>query len=190
MTNSALQNLSDEELFYQLKKDCEEAFSQLYKRYWQQLFYMAYKRLGNMEDAKEIVQDIFFTVWKKRHTLNIQCIPVYLAGMLRFAVYRQLSNAKRNSEMLKDLALSQANRRAECIDVDNKHLLEILTRFTESLPEKYRIVFVQHKLLDRPLEEVAEEIGVAPRTAEGYVTNVMKLVRKHRNKLAINIFLV
>ena len=43
--------------------------------------------------------------------------------------------------------------------------------------------------MDQPLESVAEQLGVSPRTAERYVIKVMTIMRHHLQKLAINIFL-
>lgn len=181
---------SDDDLLRLLKQGDDFAFRVLYDRYWQQLFFMAHKRLNAVEDAQEIVQNIFFTLWQKRASLEINCLPVYLAGMLRYAVFRQLANRKRRAVLMQQYRVIQGGRSIEALDLDNKQLLEILNRFTQTLPEKFRLVFIQHKLLDRSLEEVAAEMGVSPRTAEGYVARVMKIMRKHRHDLAFKSLLL
>lgn len=61
----------------------------------------------------------------------------------------------------------------------------MLSKLAGELPEKHRIVFLQHKLLDRPLEEVAVELGVSVRTAEGYVARVMQVMRQKREYLTL-----
>ncbi len=178
---------SDEILLNRLKAGDEAAFTEIYNQYWQQLFFMAHKRLQSGEDAKEIVQNVFLTIWTKREQLSIQSLPMYLAAMTRFAVYRHLANEKRRSDQIQQLQLS--SRLTEAVfDLDNKQFLEILTQLSNSLPEKYRLVFIHHKMLDRPLEEVARELGVSPRTAEDYVTKVMAIMRQHRRKLAFSLF--
>src|SRR6185312_3150226 len=101
---------------------------------------------------------------------------------------RHLSNEKRRDGMVKQFGQHQAN--VMNIDIDNKYLLDLLNRFTNDLPEKYKIVFVHHKLLDRPLEEVAEKLGVSLRTAEGYVSKVMEVMRKHKRSLLSDVFLL
>jgi RNA polymerase sigma factor (sigma-70 family) len=146
---------------------------------------MAHKRLVSAEDAREVLQNVFFSLWNKREKLDIQSLPLYLAGMTRFAVYRYLSNEKRRTNLLRNLQKSQGHRVADIFDLDNKQLLDILTRFTEELPDKYRIVFIHNKLLDKPLEEVARQLGVSPRTAEAYVAKVMRIMRNHRHRLVV-----
>ena len=77
------------------------------------------------------------------------------------------------------LALSPKFHESEMIHLENKQFLEILTELSNTLPEKYRLVFIHHKLLDKPLEEVASQLGVSTRTAEAYVSKVMSIMRLH-----------
>lgn len=181
---------SDEQLLKQLQHGNESAFTEIYNRYWERLFFIAHKRLSSAEDAKEIVQNVFFNLWQKRERVEIQSLPSYLAGMTRFAIYRFLGNEKRRGDVLKNFQQTGGQKRTDSFDHDNKQLLEILSRLTSELPEKFRIIFIHHKLLDRPLEEVAELLGVSPRTAEGYVAKVMEIMRHHRRKLSFTIFLL
>ncbi|WP_350340120.1 sigma factor-like helix-turn-helix DNA-binding protein [Paraflavitalea speifideaquila] len=62
-------------------------------------------------------------------------------------------------------------------------MLDLLVRFSEDLPDNYRLVFLHHKLLDEPLETVAKQLGVSPRTAERYVSKVMSIMRHRLQKL-------
>lgn len=179
---------SEEGLLRRLKAGEETAFTEIYNQYWQQLFFMAHKRLQSGEDAREIVQNVFLTLWSKRQQLEIQSLPMYLAAMTRYAIYRHLANEKRRADQVRQLELT-TNPMEKVFDLDTKQFLEILTRLSNALPEKYRLVFIHHKMLDRPLEEVARELGVSPRTAEDYVTRVMAIMRKHRRRLAFSILL-
>lgn len=173
-----------------MREGDETAFTEIYYRYWDRLFFVAHKRLSSSEDAKEVVQNVFFHLWEKRQRLEIRELPLYLAGMLRFAVYRHLANEKRRAGLIRRWGANQDRVREERFDLDHKQLLDILTQFTEGLPENYRIVFIQHKLLDRPLAEVAEQLGVSPRTAEAYVARLMRVMRQHRQQLSLAVFLI
>jgi RNA polymerase sigma-70 factor (ECF subfamily) len=186
----AYNSYTDNELTTLLQESNEAAFTEIYNRYWQQLFFVAHKRLSSAEDAKEIIQTVFFNLWQKREKLQIQSLPLYLAGMTRFAIYRFFGNEKRRSNILRTFQQTESHKVTESFDIDNKQLLEILTQLTSELPEKYRIIFIQHKLLDRPLEEVAEILGVSSRTAEGYVSKVMEIMRQHHRKLNFAILLL
>lgn len=179
---------NDQHLLRQLKNGSEAAFTEIYNMYWERLYFVAHKHLGSREEAREVVQNIFLTLWIKRESLEIQSLPLYLAAMTRYAVYRHLANEKRREGHLKNLQRRQSGKMAEIIDLDNKQLLDILTRLSNNLPEKYRVVFIHHKMLDRPLDEVAAILGVSPRTAEAYVARVMEIMRRNLQKLAYSLF--
>jgi RNA polymerase sigma factor (sigma-70 family) len=181
---------NDEFLLELLGKSDENAFAEIYRRYWEQIFFIAHKRLSSAEDAKEIMQTVFFSLWQKREKLQIENLTFYLSAMTRYAVYRYLSNEKRRDNLVKNFGQYHARKSVLSIDFDNKDMLEILARFTNNLPEKYKLVFLHHKLLDRPIEEVAEKLGVSPRTAEAYVSKVMEMMRKYRRSLLADTFLL
>ncbi|HEY4198804.1 MAG TPA: sigma factor, partial [Mucilaginibacter sp.] len=67
-----LQNIPDQELIARLGQGDRRAFTEIYKRYWERLFVVANNRLGNSEEAEEVVQDVFFSLWKRRETLQIE----------------------------------------------------------------------------------------------------------------------
>lgn len=167
-----------------LKDGDETAFAEIYNQYWERLYFMAHKRLQSAQDAEEIVQQVFLTLWHKRASLVIQSLPFYLAAMVRYATYRHLAGLQRKKEQT-DTLHAITSGLAPAFDIDNKFLLEILNRLANELPPKHRIVFLQHKLLDRPLEEVAGELGVSVRTAEGYVARVMQVMRQNRDYLSL-----
>lgn len=177
----------EHELLRHLASGGEQAFTVIYNRYWKPMFFIAHKKLQSVEDAKEIVQGVFFTLWQKRENLLINDLSLYLAAMTRYAVYRHISKEKKRKDQLKKI--EKNIKPTAAFDVENKQLLELLNRFTNKLPEKYRIVFLHHKLLDKPIEEVADQLGVSPRTAEGYVSKVMALMRNHHKKVAFSLLL-
>lgn len=82
--------------------------------------------------------------------------------MTRYAIYRHLANESRRAEVYKLHEAAESHKKMAVFDIDNKQLLEILTRYAGELPEKYSMVFLHHKLLDRPLEEVAQELVFLP----------------------------
>ncbi|WP_162303867.1 MULTISPECIES: RNA polymerase sigma factor [Chitinophagaceae] len=176
-------NDNERYLLQGLKAGDEAAFAAIYRQYWQQLFFVALKRLQSADDAKEIVQEVFLTLWQKREGLEIHSLPLYLSAMTRYAVYRATANKQRAQALAAKVA---APKEIAAIDLDNRQLLEILHRLSNELPEKHRLVFVHHKMLDRPLEEVAGMLGVSVRTAEGYSAKVMDFMRRRRKQLALS----
>jgi len=132
---SANHLLNDEKLTLLLHEGDGAAFTEIYNRYWNKLYYIAYKLLKETNAAEEIVQEVFLTLWKNKESLTIHAIDHYLAAMTRYAVYRFLSKEKQYR--IKENNIALMNIAAVCeIDVDNKILLEIITELSNKLPEK------------------------------------------------------
>ena len=62
---------TDEQLLLLLKEGNEAAFTEIYRRFWKLLFSVAANKLNDPEDAKELVQDVFTNLWKRRAELTM-----------------------------------------------------------------------------------------------------------------------
>lgn len=49
----------------------EDAFTEIYNRYWKKLFTLPANKLSNLHEAKELVQHIFLNLWKRRNAITI-----------------------------------------------------------------------------------------------------------------------
>jgi RNA polymerase sigma factor (sigma-70 family) len=170
------QLMDDGELIYLLKKGDELSFTEIYNRYWDKLYFIAYKLLRDTNTAEEIVQEVFLTLWKKRESLSIKSISPYLAAMTRYAVYRQAAQMKNSKRQENLLGILNVEAILE-IDVDRKILLEIITDMSNKLPEKCRLVFQYNKLQDLALVDVAEKLNISQKTAEGHLTKALRIIR-------------
>ena len=169
--------LDDNELFAYVRKDDELAYTELYNRYWQKLYFLSHKYLKSDADAREIVQEIFIIIWAERKSLSIASFPAYVAAMTRYAVYASVTRKKREVEKLIVGPGSQALSTVLSDLLENKMMLEKISKLSSRLPEKCRLVFIKNKLLDQPLAQVAEDLHISPKTAEAHLTKALKIIR-------------
>lgn len=173
---NALNLIKDEDIILLLKRGDQLAFTEIYNRYWDKLYYTAHKLLKDTDAAEEIVQEVFLILWQKRESLNIQSVTSYLSAMTRYAVFRYISNQKKSRQKENTLALSNIAAVAE-VNVDHKILLEIIAELSNKLPEKCRLVFQYNKLQDRSLVDVAEQLNITQKTAEAHLTKALRVIR-------------
>lgn len=186
---TAYSTYTDEELSALLRNGDEAAYTAIYNRYWDKLYFLAHKHLRIADAAEEIVQEVFLSLWKKRADLTIHSLSIYLAAMTRYTVYRALARKSKSAPI--DIAVAQealANS-TETDTMDNKLLLEIIEKLSVRLPEKCRIVFVRNKLLDQPLDQVAQDMNISTKTAEAHLTKSLKIIRKNLGDSLSVIFL-
>jgi len=81
----ALMVYTDEQLLQQIADDDRTAFTILYRRYWEGLFITASKVLRGKEEAADVVQDVFLSLWNRRHELDLQgSLAAYLHTSVRY----------------------------------------------------------------------------------------------------------
>jgi RNA polymerase sigma-70 factor (ECF subfamily) len=170
----------DNDLFALVKQDNAQAYTELYNRYWQKLYFVAHKHLKSDAEAREIVQEVFFIIWAKRKSLHIASFPTYVAAMTRYAVYASLARKKREVEKIRKEVSGQTLTATLSDFVENKWMLEKISNLSSELPEKCRLVFIKNKLLDQSLTQVAADLHISPGTAELHLTKALKIIR---NKL-------
>jgi RNA polymerase sigma-70 factor (family 1) len=182
--------LSEKELVDYLKQDKLSAFKEIYERYWKPLYGAAYKRLKSKELAEEIVQELFTTLWIKRHTLNISA---GVAGYLYNAVTHQVIDHYR-----KELVREKYKQAFRVIhnDMDNSTeeaiMLKELTETIESeislLPDKCRSVYELSRKEHKSNKEIAIVLGISEKTVENHLTKALKRLQLGLNNY--NVLLV
>src|SRR5690606_3771117 len=168
---------SDVDLITQLTTGDEEAFTEIYRRYWHKLFFLAYQKLKDTAAAEGVVQEVYLTLWKRKEELKIRSLPVYLAAMVRYAVYHYIAKEKKTQEFQHDWKKHQILSADAALELENKLLLEIIETLSNDLPEKCHLVFQYNKLEDRPINEVADTLNISAKTAEAHLTKALKIIR-------------
>jgi len=180
---------TDIELTALLRQGSEASFTEIFNRYWDKLYFIAHKHLKSPQAAEEVVQDVFMTLWQKRETLSIRSLPLYLAAMTRYAVYRNLAWQQKYGKTGISALKAEPSTSRELETIDNKLLLEIIEKLANHLPEKCRMVFIQNKLLDIPLHQVADSLNISPKTAEAHLTKALKVIRANLGD-ALSLFFI
>ncbi|ASU34467.1 RNA polymerase sigma-70 factor [Mucilaginibacter xinganensis] len=171
--------LNDKELSGLLGEGDEHAFTEIYNRYWSKLFAIATNKLRELDEAEEIVQDIFISLWKRRDELSvIDTLSSYLAVSVKYRVIKTLD--KRNSQQ-KYAEYSQYT--ATITDDSTQQWLEFeelksrLAVFVADLPEKCRLVFQLSREAGYSQKKIAAELGISEKTVEAHLGKAIKTLR-------------
>jgi RNA polymerase sigma-70 factor (ECF subfamily) len=109
------------------------AFDEIYRRYWQGLYSMAYKRVQSREISEEIVQDIFTSLWASRTSSSITNLSAYLFTAVKYKVINH--QAKEISR--KSYAKEQVRMVREDNSTEETVLLDDLNRALKMQSENY-----------------------------------------------------
>lgn len=162
----------------------DNAFSELYEKYYQQLLFFAVKCLGSTEGAADVVQDCFIKLWQLPRSLSeISSIRNYLYTMVRNRCTDLLHSKTRASKLEQEWQFYQENEPApsELLAIDRDILPEILSAM-KKLPPRMQEVFRLYYLEGKSYAEIGELLHTQPGTVRNQrnkaLQNIQKLLQK------------
>lgn len=172
--------MPDEELLAKIKQDDRTAFSELFRRYWTPLLDTAFRRLGSEQQAEELVQDIFVSLYLKRNELEITVsLKAYLHTALKYRVLNEVRGAVvRNNYKIAALTDTPVYEDVSS-KLEAKELEQEISRKLELLPEKCREVFILSRENNLPYKRIAEQLGISVSTVEKHIVKALKILRSN-----------
>lgn len=171
--------LSEQELAAYLRNGNTTAFTVVYERYWKQLYVMASQRLGDEDEAEEVVQEIFLNLWRRRHTFSLtSSFGNYLAVAVKFeildAMRKRAYVLKYNQEL--GNSFSEADE-TMLRQMDMAELQQKLRLTIQALPEKCQLVFRLKHEQGYTQKKIAEKLDISEKTVEAHLAKARKILR-------------
>lgn len=179
-------NQEDLELLEALKRRDKKWFEVFYKKYYKQLFTLAYRYVGASETAEEIVHDVFINIWNKADQLNIRLsMKSYLFrsvvnSSLNY-IKKEKADAEKKSAYLVVHHSEQEVEGDEQIDAEEE-LLKGLQEALALLPEKCKQVMYLSRFGKLKQQEIADQMDISVKTVKNHLTYGFKKLREHLGK--------
>ncbi|WP_179413518.1 RNA polymerase sigma factor [Mucilaginibacter sp. E4BP6] len=167
--------LNDYDLTALLREGNHAAYAELYHRYNQLLFVHAYKRLKDEEQAKDIVQEFFATLWTKRSSLYLK---TSLVGYFFTSVNNRIIDHFLHKDVQKKYIASFAgfaasnNTKADHL-IREKQLLLLIENEIQQLPPKMREIFQLSRQQYLSHKEIAEKLSISEKTVDRQISNAL-----------------
>lgn len=164
--------VSDISLIEQFKKGCLDSFEELVSRYKTKVYNLAIRLTRNPEDAEEVLQDVFSTLYQKVHFFQGKsAFSSWLYRIVMNAAFMKLRKRKQyNTISIEDLSPMS---RQECLDRDalslsrsysftlTREVRDVLSSAINKLPTQYRAVFVLRDVDGLSNQEVGEVLSIS-----------------------------
>lgn len=166
---------SDYDLLNLLKEGDDEAFAEIFDRYWKPLLYVAAKKLGNIDEAEDIVQDLFISIWSRRERLEITTsLNHYLAASVKYMVSRQLVSRLKKSPLDEETADGHGVHEG----LEFEQLESQLAQIVASLPEKCQLVYQLSRESGYSHKKIAESLKISEKTVEAHISKALRAIRR------------
>jgi RNA polymerase sigma-70 factor (ECF subfamily) len=177
---SSLTDYNEALLLADLRKGNVHAFEKIFKRHWESLYRSAKSKLHSHEEAEEVIQSIFSTLWEKREALLITNLPYYLNTALRNRILNMIRDKipqEKYWDYYKVFLPNHQNTTEHIVSFDE--LNSAVELAVNHLPEKSRQVFRLSKLEGRSNAEIADLLKVSEKAIEYHLTKSIKKLRVH-----------
>lgn len=153
----------------------EKRFSDYSHAHYRPLCLHALHFMGNVEEAEDVVQDTFASLWDKREQLeSIKSVKAYLYTAVRNNCLTRLRDAKPTTplDQLPSEALLSEEEQVERAEMEAR-----IWKMIDELPERRREVFLMAKRDGMSYKEIAKETGLTMKTIENHVFRAMRSLR-------------
>lgn len=170
---------TSDNILQQLATGDEKAIDWLFRQYYATLCQAAYKILPDEHIVEDLVQDVFYEVWKKRKQLRIEIsILAYLRRATRNKTLNyirdqkiDLRNAPPKEEIKSEATSTILHLMADDLQVE-------IDQAIDGLPERCRLVFVLSRFEELSYKEIADQLNISIKTVENQIGKALKSLRK------------
>lgn len=168
------------------KQHSQRAFREFYDLFYDRFFRIAYYYLKNEECAREVVLDSFMKLWEKRSVLpEIANMEDYCFILVKNTSLNYLEKESRRPTFSSDTpADPEAGDCSPEETLITEELFSVYVKALDQLPTRCREVFIKVREDKQSYAQVAEELGISPKTVDA---QLQKAVSKL--KTVINIYL-
>jgi len=150
----------------------------VFRDYYKPLVRYGNTFLKDSDDAEDIVQQVFVSLWEKRDQLDIQT-------SIRAVLYKSVQNACLNKiKHLKVRTIYADEVKATAVYEDSSdsvqaaELNERIQQAMESMPEQCGRIFKMSRFEQLRYQEIADQLGLSVKTIENQMGKALKIVRE------------
>lgn len=156
-----------------------ELFEQLFRRYQPALVAFANTFTRSPEDAREVVQEVFISVWQNVANLRADDnLKSYLFTATRNKALNFLAKKKLATVDAEPVVVERHHSTHNEAASDAGELETIIFNEVQQLPEKCREIFILSRQEGLSYKEIAERLDVSPKTVENQIGIALGRLKK------------
>ena len=161
-------------------------FEKIFRHYYTPLCMYAFSITGRKDIAEEIIQELFYKIWKDREQLSIySSLKNYLYGAVKnqslqylehLSVHRKYEENRLNCGDETDLSPQEL--------LEYQELEELVTTILKKMPERRRRIFLLHRMEGKKQKVIADMLSISLKTVEAEMTKAYRTLRQELRTFA------
>ena len=172
--------LEDLLLIKQIREGDIKAFETLFRKYYSPLVFYSKSITKSSQAAEDIIQDLFYKLWKEREKINIfKSVKNYLYISIRNRSLQYIQRegqvilSKTNYSLIAENEQTDASQNIEFIELE-----QVINKSMASMPKRRSKIFQMHRFQNMKYKEIAQTLSISEKTVEAEITKALKTLRK------------
>ena len=159
-------------------------FKQLLLPLYPRLQRVALRLLGNVEDAEDMVQEVYMKLWSKRDALpDVKNVEAYCVTLTKNMCIDRLRIAEADKADVDEVPTMLAATDDMEAQVERHDAVEQVKRIIGTLPEHQQQVITLRDMEDCSFEEIAEQTGLTAVNVRMLLSRARRTIRERFKKL-------
>lgn len=173
----------EDQLWKAIRNDNKDAFTEMYKTYYQFLFSYGLRISGHKDLTKDTMHELFLEIWKKRKELpEVQHLGYYLKTILKRKINKEIPKEQaRRLDYGEESHLNRVEYSYEelLIQSQSKEEMQAKVRTAILSLSKKQMEVIRMKFFDnKSYDEIATLTATTPRTIYNQVYESLRILRK------------
>ena len=177
--------ITDFELIKLLNVSDKASFEALYNKYVGMVYNFLNSVLRNEVLAEDLTQWCFMQLWESRSSMDPnRNLPAWLYVTARNAAYKEVRRKITASRYVEQLCQNEELAEADStlnsdLEVVRKEVLKVI----DKLPDARRRIFMMRVFENKSVAQIAEELGLSPKTVETQIYRAKSTLKKQVSEL-------
>ena len=170
------------------------AFDAIYERYAKRLYGFVLRYIKQEEDAKEIVQEVFITIWETREKIetyySFESFIFTIAYNSTISLLRKKISESKYIDYLKSLQYLESDDNVTN-EIQFKEINEQVQQLINQLTPRQREVFKLSREEGLTHKEIAEKLNISTNTVKNHLVSTISFLKSNiDNSLIVNLLFV
>lgn len=182
---SIYKNFIDAKLIALLKRGDKHAFAEIYDRYAIIIYHKVNQMLRDEEASKDIIQDLFTTLWEKPESLQEDSnLAGYLYIASRNRVFKLIQKGKTKNDYLRELGKFKTEVSYEMLQkLDEQEMVLLIIQEIAKLSPRMRQVFELSRIENLSHKQIAIKLSITEATVRKQVQYALRILKERLDKV-------
>ena len=169
----------DHELMDLIRGDNQAAFGVLFDRYCAVLISHTHRKILDIAEAEDVVQDIFIKLWERRKEIVCDNIAGYLFTAARHTALNIIKHRQIIVQYEKDFKHFAENHPINSTEhiIQKKELEAILMAEIDKLSPRMRQVFILSRQENLSHQQIADRLGISKFTVNDHIKASLRILK-------------